>query len=68
MESWSTKGISGHAGIAGDEARRVENLGIVADDPRLALCGRCHGTGNELYAMYRQCPECGGFGVVEAEG
>lgn len=27
------------------------------------LCGRCNGTGNELYSMYRSCEECGGNGV-----
>jgi hypothetical protein len=26
-------------------------------------CGHCEGTGNELYAMYRCCPECGGSGI-----
>jgi len=28
------------------------------------LCGHCNGTGNELYAMYRACPKCGGSGHV----
>ena len=28
------------------------------------LCGRCEGTGNELYSMYRACQECGGSGQV----
>lgn len=27
------------------------------------LCDHCNGTGNELYAMYRACPECGGSGI-----
>lgn len=28
-----------------------------------AICGRCNGTGNELYSMYRKCRACGGDGV-----
>lgn len=28
------------------------------------LCEHCNGTGNELYAMYRACPKCGGSGHV----
>jgi hypothetical protein len=27
------------------------------------LCDHCNGTGNELYSMYRTCPECGGNGI-----
>lgn len=26
------------------------------------LCGRCRGTGNELYSMYKSCEACGGSG------
>lgn len=29
-----------------------------------SLCEHCNGTGNELYAMYRACPECGGDGIT----
>lgn len=32
------------------------------------LCGRCEGMGNELYAMYRSCTECGGSGVAAKYG
>lgn len=32
------------------------------------LCGHCEGTGNELYAMYRRCPKCGGSGVAVKYG
>lgn len=28
------------------------------------LCQHCEGTGNELYSMYRSCPECGGCGYT----
>lgn len=26
------------------------------------LCGRCEGTGNELFSMYKKCSECNGKG------
>lgn len=32
------------------------------------LCGHCNGSGNELYRMYRACPECGGNGVAVEYG
>ncbi len=32
------------------------------------LCEHCEGTGNELYAMYRACPECGGDGIAVRYG
>lgn len=46
---------------------------MVADDVEksqghLALCGRCEGTGNELYAMYRKCSDCDGVGAIELVG
>ena len=56
-----------HYGIVSDNARKAENEKVVAADSTLMLCSWCHGTGNELYAMYRQCPECGGVGVVDKE-
>jgi len=60
--------MSDHAGVAGDEAFRVQNLQVIARDSTLMLCEWCGGTGNEFYAMYRRCPECGGVGVVDREG
>lgn len=54
-------------GIYGDEQRRKENEARVAAGSDLMLCGRCDGTGNELYSMYRQCAECGGVGVGDRE-
>ncbi len=59
--------MSDHYGIAGDNLRRQENEKQVAADPTLILCEWCGGTGNELYAMYRTCPKCGGDGVIEVE-
>ena len=56
-----------HYGILGDAVLRSQNLDVVALDPSLMLCARCGGTGNEFYAMYRQCPQCGGIGVVDRE-
>lgn len=32
------------------------------------LCKRCEGTGNELFAMYRHCQECGGSGIAVEYG
>jgi hypothetical protein len=32
------------------------------------LCEWCGGTGNELYAMYRVCPKCGGDGIAVKYG
>lgn len=29
------------------------------------LCDRCKGTGNELFAMYRRCEDCGGSGEAQ---
>jgi hypothetical protein len=34
------------------------------EDAGHTLCGHCEGTGNELYAMYRRCPKCGGCGYT----
>ncbi len=45
-------------GIAADQAKREKNI---ADGQ--PLCGRCGGTGNELYYMFRRCERCGGSGV-----
>lgn len=28
-------------------------------------CERCKGTGNELFAMYKRCEDCGGSGIAE---
>lgn len=41
-----------------DYARRNANIEAGA-----ALCDRCDGTGNELYSMWRRCPECAGSGI-----
>lgn len=30
------------------------------------LCDHCRGGGNELWAMFRACPECGGSGIDPA--
>jgi len=56
-----------HWGIVGDNERRQENVAAVTADSSLMLCDRCNGTGNELYAMYRACTNCGGVGVVDRE-
>ena len=29
------------------------------------LCGRCDGTGNQLYSMYQACEECNGTGTLK---
>jgi hypothetical protein len=44
---------------AGDEVRRRDN-----ERAGHTLCGGCGGTGNELYAMYRPCSDCGGGGIA----
>jgi DnaJ-class molecular chaperone len=50
----------------GDLERRRESLALVEKYPSVwKLCAHCGGTGNEFYAMYRECPECRGRGVVE---
>jgi len=47
----------------GDAAVRRRN-----EEAGHTLCGHCSGTGNELYAMYRTCPECdGGIAVRYGE-
>jgi hypothetical protein len=46
-----------HTGIWQDQHLRAAN-----EKAGWKLCGHCNGTGNELYAMYRACPECGGSG------
>lgn len=46
-----------------DRARQAEN-----ERAGHSLCSRCNGTGNELYAMYRACEECGGNGIAEEYG
>ncbi len=49
----------------------VERFGIRADDVYTRdknevagreFCGRCEGTGNELYSMYKECEDCEGRG------
>ena len=45
-----------HPAIAGDKARAFE----IPEEKR---CKRCHGTGNELFSMYRQCQACKGDGI-----
>ena len=46
-----------------DEATKRRN-----EEAGHTLCGHCNGTGNELYSMYRACPECGGDGVAVKYG
>lgn len=43
------------------EDRRIQEANERAGH---SLCRRCEGTGNELYAMKRNCQECGGSGVA----
>lgn len=47
--------VSFHPGIVADERHK-------ASIPEAERCAWCGGTGNELYAMYRRCPECDGTG------
>ncbi len=46
-----------------DTARREQN-----EKAGHSLCEHCNGTGNELYAMYRSCRECGGDGIAVKYG
>lgn len=46
-----------HAGLWQDANTRAANA-----KAGWTLCQHCNGTGNELYSMYRACPECGGSG------
>src|ERR1700761_7530013 len=48
---------------AGDEVLRREN-----EKAGHTLCANCGGTGNELYAMYSPCSECGGNGIAVKYG
>lgn len=41
-----------------DQARRDRNRAAGH-----TLCGRCEGTGNQLYYMYQRCEDCHGSGV-----
>jgi DnaJ-class molecular chaperone len=43
-----------------DYVRRNKNI-----DDEKTLCGKCEGTGNELYSMYKKCTRCGGKGFME---
>lgn len=45
------------AGVWQDQQVRLAN-----EKAGWKLCGRCKGTGNELYSMYRACSGCGGSG------
>ena len=47
------------AGLLEDHRRREANKRAGH-----TLCDHCNGTGNELYAMYRFCPACGGDGIA----
>ena len=47
----------GHLGIAQDEYQREQ----ITENKR---CMNCGGTGNQLYAMYQECEECGGDGLI----
>jgi hypothetical protein len=51
------------AGVMADQLRRLAN-----ERAGHTLCKHCNGTGNELYSMYRACPECGGNGIAERFG
>ena len=53
----------GHWGIYWDANIQKRNEKRVKEDESLEICTWCHGTGNEFYSMYRECPECGGQGV-----
>lgn len=48
---------------APDEIQRREN-----ERAGHTLCENCNGTGNEMYSMYRSCPECGGDGIAVRYG
>ena len=48
-----------HAGIEQDRARKADNVAAGR-----TLCRRCDGTGNQLYAMFQTCFDCGGSGVL----
>lgn len=54
--------------VKGEELKDLafpdENVKRANEKDGWTLCGRCDGTGNELYAMYRACSECGGAGHV----
>ena len=43
--------------MQGDYRIRNENIRAGRE-----LCKHCNSTGNELYSMYRKCPECDGKG------
>jgi len=51
-------------GVRGDEANREKNLELVAENSKLMICGRCGGTGNEFYWMYKRCLACKGIGTL----
>ena len=46
-----------------DYQKRNENI-----QAGYKLCGRCEGTGNELYSMYRKCTVCRGTGQAQKGG
>jgi len=52
----------GHAGIAGDSVQKEKNIDKHGEE---ALCKNCGGTGNNLYSMYQQCPDCHGTGLTQ---
>jgi hypothetical protein len=49
--------------------REIQDHRVVSDYARAAKippayrCGRCEGTGNEMFFMYHACQACGGSGV-----
>jgi len=49
----------GHHGIAQDEFQREQI-------PENKRCQTCGGTGNEMYGMYRECPDCKGDGLLRS--
>lgn len=57
----------GEEGIRNDEERRQRSRALALDSKTIAVCGRCGGTGNELYSMYRECEECKGLGTVKIQ-
>ena len=56
------------SGIRNDRARQRDSRKVAAASDHLEICVRCEGSGNEFYAMYKECSVCGGDGVVGIGG
>lgn len=54
------EGSDMHIGILNDQKTKEENI-----KAGRKLCDRCSGTGNELFSMYRRCPDFEGEGYME---